>query len=342
MRTNPRTAEFDYDLPPELIAQEPLSQRDRCRLLVLDRASGQLLHRQFADLPDLLRPGDLLVLNDSRVLPARLIGNKPTGGRVEVLLTRRLDPERWLGLTRPGLRPGQSVGFANGLGVVAMAEAADGQRELRFDRSGAALDAAIHDVGTLPVPPYVRKPLARPEEYQTVYARAEGSLAAPTAGLHFTPALLDHVRVRGIATAFLTLHVGLGTFRPVKTERLEQHLMHAEWFRLTPDVAEQINRARADGRRVVAVGTTVVRTLESIADERGRVRPTEGETSLFITPGFTFRCVDALITNFHLPRSTLLMLVSAFAGRETILAAYREAIARGYRFYSFGDAMLIL
>ncbi len=336
-----RTDDFDYHLPPELIAQAPLADRDGCRLLVLNRQTGTIDHRRFDQLPTILRKGDLLVLNDSRVIPARLYGRKASGGRVEILLTRRVDRERWLALSHPGLRTEQVVHFAEGLAATAEETNDDGQRTLRFNRSGADLDQIIHRVGVMPTPPYVKQHLDHPEDYQTVFARHEGSIAAPTAGLHFSESLLDRLGERGVELAFLTLHVGIGTFRPVKVDDASQHRMHAEWYRLEPSVAVQINRARREGRRVVAVGTTVVRTLESIADADGRVRASEGETSLFIVPGFTFRVVDALITNFHLPRSTLLMLVSAFAGRERILAAYREAVAAGYRFYSFGDAMLI-
>ncbi len=335
------TSDYDYVLPPTLIASAPLAQRDACRLFVLKRRENVVAHHRFDELPDLLAPNDLLVLNDSRVLPARLFGRKPTGGRVEALLTRRLAPDRWRALTRPGLRPGQVVAFAEDLTARVECVAEDGQRDLVFDRAGRELEAILHRIGSLPVPPYVTSKLECPDDYQTVYAREEGSVAAPTAGLHFTEALLERLRARGVELAFLTLHVGPGTFRPVKVADVAAHVMHAEWFRLDERAANQINRARADGRRVVAVGTTVVRTLESLADERGQVRAAEGETDLFIVPGYAFRCVDALITNFHLPRSTLLLLVSAFAGRERILAAYREAIARGYRFYSFGDAMLI-
>ncbi len=334
-------ADFDYDLPPELIAQAPLPDRDRCRLLVLHRQSGTVEHHRFDDLPGLLQPGDVLVLNDSRVLPARLFGRKPTGGRVEVLLTRRQRPDAWLAMVRPGLRPGQGVHFAADLTATVEEVREDGQRLLRFDRSGADLDAAIHRIGTLPIPPYIRQPVADPSAYQTVYAREEGSVAAPTAGLHFTPALLDRLAGAGIELVFLTLHVGPGTFRPVKTPDISHHHLDAEWYRLSPEAADRINRARDEGRRIIAVGTTVVRTLESLADDQGHVAPNEGETALFILPGHVFRCVDAMITNFHLPRSTLIMLVAAFAGRERILAAYREAIALRYRFYSFGDAMLI-
>lgn len=334
-------SDFDYVLPPDRIAQKPLSRRDDCRLLVLDRATRALLHRRFRDLPDLLQAGDLLVLNDTRVLPARLYGHKPSGGRVEILLTSRVDPARWLAMTRPGLRVGQTIQLPSGLSAAVASIEDDGQRVLCFDRAGADLDAVLHQIGQMPVPPYVQQPIANPEDYQTVYAREEGSVAAPTAGLHFTPELLARLRDRGVETTALTLHVGPGTFRPVKVDDVSQHQMHPEWYRLSWESAEAINRARARGCRVIAVGTTVVRTLESLADDDGRVRAAEGDTSLFIVPGHRFRAVDAMVTNFHLPRSTLLMLVSAFAGRERILAAYNEAVATGYRFYSFGDAMLI-
>jgi S-adenosylmethionine:tRNA ribosyltransferase-isomerase len=336
-----RLSDFDYDLPADRIAQEPLPQRDACRLLVLDRATGAFRHRHFADLPVLLREGDLLVLNDTRVLPARLRGHKPTGGRVELLLTRRVAADRWLAMCHPGLRVGQEVLLPADLRAIVEEVAPDGQRAIRFDRAGADLDAALHQIGQLPIPPYVRRPIPRPEDYQTVYARDEGSVAAPTAGLHFTADLLHRLAESGIATTYLTLHVGPGTFRPIKVDDVSRHQMHAEWYRLSPEAAEQINRARDEGRRIVAVGTTVVRTLESLADDTGRVRPAAGDTDLFIVPGHRFRAIDAMITNFHLPRSTLLMLVSAFAGRELVLAAYRQAVAEGYRFYSFGDAMLI-
>ena len=336
-----QTADYDYNLPADLIAQTPLEHRDECRLLVLNRTTGETSHHHFRDLLTLLRPGDLLVVNDTRVLPARLFGRKPTGGRVEVLLTRRRGHDAWDALTRPGLPAGAVVSFPDGLAATVRDSYPDGQRLLTFNRAGAALDAALHAHGQLPVPPYVKSRLKHPDDYQTVYARDEGSVAAPTAGLHFTPELLDRLAERGIERVALTLHVGIGTFRPVKVDDPSQHQMHAEWYRLTPAVAEGINRAKDDGRRVIALGTTVVRTLEWVADESGRVAASEGETALFIRPGYRFRCVDALITNFHLPRSTLLMLVSAFAGREQILRAYAEAVRLRYRFYSFGDAMLI-
>jgi S-adenosylmethionine:tRNA ribosyltransferase-isomerase len=335
------TAAFDYELPAELIAQVPAAERDACRLLTLDRQTGAIAHRVFKDLPDLLHPGDLLVLNDTRVLPARLYGRKPTGGKVEVLLAGRRSADAWSALTRPGVRVGQRLTFGGDLSARVLQIEPEGQRLLQFDRSGLELDAALHRVGVMPVPPYIREAPRDPEDYQTVFARDEGSIAAPTAGLHFTDELLARLRARSIELAFLTLHVGTGTFRPVKSVRVSDHVMHAEWFRISPGVADRINRARAAGRAIVAVGTTVVRTLESCADPNGIVRPGEGETSLFIVPGYRFRAVDALITNFHLPRSTLLMLVAAFAGREPVLRAYREAIAHRYRFYSFGDAMLI-
>ena len=336
-----QTADYDYALPEDLIAQTPLERRDECRLLVLKRATGEVSHHFFRDLPGLLRSGDLLVVNDTRVLPARLFGRKPTGGRVEVLLTRRRGGELWDALTRPGLAVGASVGFSGGLAATVVESYPDGQRLLRFNETGARLEASLHAHGHLPVPPYVKAALRRPDDYQTVYAREEGSVAAPTAGLHFTPELLDQLSARGVERADLTLHVGIGTFRPIKVDDPTKHHMHSEWYRVTPDAAERVNRARTEGRRIVAVGTTVVRTLESVAQEDGRVTPGEGETNLFIRPGYRFRGVDALITNFHLPRSTLLMLVSAFAGRERVLAAYAEAVRQRYRFYSFGDAMLI-
>ncbi|HEX5416012.1 MAG TPA: tRNA preQ1(34) S-adenosylmethionine ribosyltransferase-isomerase QueA, partial [Chloroflexota bacterium] len=330
-----QTADYDYHLPEELIAQKPLVQRDECRLLTLGRASGAIGHYYFRDLLTLLRPGDLLVVNDTRVLPARLFGRKATGGRVEVLLIRRRGGDTWDALTRPGMAVGATIHFPDDLVASVRECLPDGQRVLQFNRADAALDNALHALGQLPIPPYVKTRLARPDDYQTVYAREEGSVAAPTAGLHFTPDLLDRLAERGIERVALTLHVGIGTFRPVKVEDPARHQMHSEWYRLTPEVAAAINRAKDQGRRVITVGTTVVRTLEWIADENGRVSAGEGETALFIRPGYRFRCISALITNFHLPRSTLLMLVSAFAGRESILQAYAEAVRLGYRFYSF-------
>lgn len=342
-----KTAEFDYDLPPELIAQTPIEPRDAARLLVVHRRTGALEHRTFADLVDYLRPPDLLVCNDSRVIPARLHGCKTSGGRVEVLLLTQRDVHTWEALVRgKGLRPGARIVIEDATGAPAitatvLAATAEGARLLAFDRELAPL---LPHVGEVPLPPYIHEPLADPERYQTVYARVAGSVAAPTAGLHFTPQLIDRLQALGIGFAFVTLHVGLGTFRPVQTEQIEDHRMHLEWGELPPSVAEQIAATHAAGGRCVAVGTTAVRVLETAAQRTPGtpLAPYAGWTDLFIRPGFRFQVVDALITNFHLPRSTLLMLVSAFAGHELIQRAYAEAIRLRYRFFSFGDAMLIL
>ncbi len=336
-----RVADFDYDLPPEMIAQHPLEPRDASRLLVLRRDSGAILHRHFRDLPEYLVPGDLLVANDSRVIRARLCGRKRTGGRVEALLLRRLDERRWealLGGER--IRAGLEVHFGAGSEVTARVEEAraDGTRVLAFS---AEVEPLLETLGAVPLPPYIHEPLADAERYQTIYARVCGSAAAPTAGLHFTPELIARLLQQGVRLAFVTLHIGLDTFRPVEVKEVADHPMHSEWCAVPAEVTAAVAEARAAGRRVVAVGTTVVRALETAA-QGGAVAPTGAWTRLFIYPGYRFRAVDALITNFHLPRSTLLMLVSAFAGRETIRRAYQEAIAARYRFYSFGDAMLIL
>ncbi len=339
-----KTADFDYELPPELIAQTPAEPRDSSRLLVVHRESGTFEHRNFRDIVDYLQPGDLLVCNDSRVIPARLRGRKPTGGRVEVFLLTRRGERTWQALVRgKGLRPGARVHIEDASGQeVAIAtivrEEAEGARTVEFDRPITPL---LPQVGEVPLPPYIHEPLRDPERYQTVYARVAGSVAAPTAGLHFTPELIARLEAMDVGFAFLTLHVGLGTFRPVQTEHVEEHRMHAEWGVLPAEVAERVQTARAAGGRCVAVGTTAVRVLETAA-QGGELAPFSGWTDLFITPGFRFRVVDAMITNFHLPRSTLLMLVSAFAGRELILRAYQEAIRLRYRFYSFGDAMMLV
>ncbi|MGE5528598.1 MAG: tRNA preQ1(34) S-adenosylmethionine ribosyltransferase-isomerase QueA [Patescibacteria group bacterium] len=336
---------FDYPLPPEAIAQRPLEPRDASRLLCLDRRTGSLTHHVFRDLPLLLRPGDLLVANDSRVIPARLIGRRAGkgGGRVEVLLLRPVGDGRWEVLVRPGRRalPGAGIVFGEGeLEAEILARTDFGGRVAAF-RHKEDWQALLHRLGRAPLPPYIREPLADPERYQTVYARDEGSVAAPTAGLHFTPGLLRAVEEAGIGLAYLTLHVGLGTFRPVAADEVESHAMHAEFFTIPEATAAAVARTRENGGRIVAVGTTCVRALEA-ASEGGLPRAGSAWTEIFIYPGYRFRAVDALVTNFHLPRSTLLMLVAAFAGRERILAAYREALACGYRFFSFGDAMLIL
>lgn len=355
-----RTADFHYELPPELIAQEPAPRRDAARLLVLHRAEDRLEHRRFPDLLEYLRPGDVLVLNDSQVIPARLRGFKPAGGgAVEVLLCEEVAPQQWWVMLRPGkrVRPGTRLAFrparpsaTAALTATVEAKNAEGLYRLRF--AGAPLPEVLEDFGEVPLPPYIaREGAPRPEDrerYQTVYARAPGSVAAPTAGLHFTSDLLERLRARGVEVRPVTLHVGLGTFAPVKAARVEEHVMHAEWFELPEPTAAAVNAARAAGRRVLAVGTTSVRVLESAATEAGEVTPGCRRTRLFIYPPYRFRVVDALLTNFHLPGSTLLMLVSAFAapgqtrGREQILRAYAEAVCARYRFFSYGDAMLLL
>jgi S-adenosylmethionine:tRNA ribosyltransferase-isomerase len=337
-----RTADFDYELPAELIAQHPPSERDEARMLVLD-PSGGLTHRTIRDLPEYLSAGDVLVLNDSRVLPARLIGRRRDGGEAEVLLLRPLDgdPHRWEALIRPArrLEAGSQVRFESSALAVSV-EGRDGETaSVRLNGVADPL-AEVRRIGEMPTPPYIKERLRDRERYQTVYARAEGSAAAPTAGLHFTRNLLSALRDRGVAIAFVTLHVGLDTFRPVRVDDPAEHRIHREWYRLDEDSARAINEARRLGKRVVAVGTTSVRVLESAATDEG-VAAGEGWTGLFILPGYRFRVVDAMLTNFHLPKSTLLMLVSAFAGRDRILTAYAQAIERRYRFYSFGDCMLI-
>ncbi len=355
-----RISDFDFDLPPEQIAQHPAPRRDASRLLVLHRAGGRVEHRRFPDLADYLTAGDLLVLNNSRVLPARLRGVKLGGGRgrVEALLARPEARNDWWALLRPGkrVRPGTRLRFGpeeRPLEAEVVAKNPEGHCRLRFSGPDDVLDR-LEAVGEVPLPPYIERAAPPSAEdrarYQTVYADPPGSVAAPTAGLHFTKELLATLHARGVETAFVTLHVGLGTFAPVKVEQVEKHVMHAETAALPPATAEAVNRARQTGRRVVAVGTTSVRVLESAASrsDDGKLRPWSGETRLFVRPPHTFRVTDALLTNFHLPRSTLLMLVSAFAapgetrGREMVLAAYAEAVRAGYRFFSYGDAMLLL
>lgn len=338
-----KTSDFMYDLPERLIAQTPLQRRDASRLLVLDKSTGQTGHRHFYDLPEFLRPGDCLVLNDSRVIPARLVGNRATGGATEVVLLRDLGDDRWECLTRPGrkMRPGVSVSFGDGeLTGQVESVAEGGNRIIRFSYQGIFLEV-LERLGRMPLPPYIKEQLADPERYQTVYSVHPGSAAAPTAGLHFTQELLARVRAMGVKVCFVTLHVGLGTFRPVQVEDVEDHKMHSEFCTVLPETAETVNAAKAAGGRIIAVGTTSCRTLESFAGEDGTLRAGSGWTDIFIYPGYRFRCIDGLVTNFHLPGSTLVMLVSALAGRENILNAYAEAIREEYRFFSFGDAMLI-
>ncbi len=340
-----RTHDFDYDLPPEYIAQSPAEPRDSARLMVLDRSTGMITHAIFRDLGRFLRSGDLLVVNRTRVIPARLFARKiPTGGKVELLLLRREGPGVWQAMVRGrGLRPGVRLQVEGGPQAEIVAQLDGPLRRIRF--AAPLNDRQLEAVGHVPLPPYIHRPLENPERYQTVYAREPGSAAAPTAGLHFTPQLIETLKAQGIGFAEVTLHVGLDTFAPVKEDDPTRHKIHTEWCRVSPETAQRINATRAAGGRIVAVGTTTVRTLETAARHAppGQViAPFEGDTDLFILPGFTFRVVDAMITNFHLPRSTLLMLVSAFAGRETILHAYEVAKQEGYRFFSFGDAMLIL
>ncbi|MDE3229925.1 MAG: tRNA preQ1(34) S-adenosylmethionine ribosyltransferase-isomerase QueA [Chloroflexota bacterium] len=351
-----RISDFDYTLPPERIAQTPVEPRDSSRLLVIHRATGEFEHRVFRDIVDYLRPGDLLVANQSRVLPARLLGVKPgTGGRVELLLLSvrgDIGPDCWEALVRPGKRihAGQRLSFGGGALEAEMLEpTAAGGRVVRLIAREGTVAEAVARVGVTPLPPYIHERLADAERYQTVYARDPGSAAAPTAGLHFTTELLDRAMSQGVGIAYVTLHIGLDTFRPIEKDDLSDHVMHSEEIEVSAAAAERINATRAAGGRIIAVGTTSVRTLEAVAElasEDGDPAciaiPYRGRTRLFITPGFQFRAVDAMITNFHLPRSTLLALVSAFGGRETLANAYAEAIAREYRFYSFGDAMLIL
>ena len=342
-----KTSDFLYELPPELIAQDPLPERSASRLLVMGRESGEIEHRHFTDLTTYLRKGDCLVLNDSRVIPARLYGvREDTGGAVEVLLLKRLEDSCWERLVRPGkkARPGMRLTFGEGLLHAEVLELMEeGNRRIRFSCEGI-FEEILDRLGEMPLPPYITHKLPREqrERYQTVYSRVEGSAAAPTAGLHFTEELLDRIRELGVDTVFVTLHVGLGTFRPVKAENVTDHHMHTEYCEISEDAARRINACHAAGGRVICVGTTSVRTIESMAEENGLLKAGSRDTDIFIYPGYRFRIVDGLITNFHLPGSTLLMLVSAFAGREHVLAAYEEAVKERYRFFSFGDAMLLL
>ena len=338
-----KLSDFMYDLPEERIAQTPVEPRDHSRLMVIHRDTDEIEHRHFYDVIDYLNPGDVLVVNDTRVIPARLYGERPTGGACELLLLKQLAPKRWETLVKPGkkLKPGAEIVFGDGRLCGRVLETTDvGGRIVEFECEGT-FEAALDALGEMPLPPYIHEQLEDRERYQTVYARHEGSAAAPTAGLHFTPELLDRIREKGIDVVPVLLHVGLGTFRPVKVENIEEHQMHSEHFEVTEDAARRVNAARERGGRVIAVGTTSVRTLESAA-ENGKLVAKRGETSIFIRPGYRYQMVDALITNFHLPGSTLMMLVSALYDREKILSAYETAVKENYRFFSFGDAMLIL
>ncbi len=343
--TTLKKSDFYFDLPQELIAQDPLEDRSASRLLVLNRQTGAVEHHHFKEITNYLRPGDCLVLNNTKVIPARLLGVKEdTGAAIEVLLLKRRDSDVWETLVKPGkkARPGAKIVFGDGcLRAEVLEVVEEGNRLIRFDYEGI-FEEVLDRLGEMPLPPYITHKLQDKNRYQTVYARYEGSAAAPTAGLHFTEELLAQIEKMGVHIAYVTLHVGLGTFRPVKADNLSEHHMHSEHYEVTPETADLINRTKESGGRVICVGTTSCRTVESAADENGRVQPGCGDTEIFIYPGYRFKVLDCLITNFHLPESTLVMLVSALAGRENVLAAYREAVEERYRFFSFGDAMLVI
>ena len=338
-----KVTEFNYDLPEELIAQHPYDKRDEARLMVLDRENKTIENKIFKDVIDYLNPGDCLVINNTKVIPARLYGKKETGANVEFLLLNRIENDTWEAMVRPGrkLLPGTKVIFGDGLLKATVQEILDGgNRKVEFEYDGI-FNEILDEIGMMPLPPYIHESLEDKDKYQTVYAKYEGSAAAPTAGLHFTPELLEKIKEKGIEIANVTLHVGIGTFRPVKEENIEDHDMHCEHYYIKKEDAEKINKAKRNGNKVVAVGTTSCRVLESIANNEGYVEETEGDTSIFIYPGYKFKCIDALITNFHLPESTLIMLVSALAGKDFILEAYNKAVSEKYKFFSFGDAMII-
>ena len=339
-----KTSDFNFDLPEELIAQDPLEDRSSSRLMVLDKKTGGVTHRIFHDILDYLNPGDCLVINDTRVIPARLLGTKKdTGAGIEILLLKRREHDVWETLVRPGkkCRPGAQVVFGDGeLEAEILEVLPDGNRLVKFDYEGI-FEEVLDRLGQMPLPPYITHKLKDRNRYQTVYAKYDGSAAAPTAGLHFTKELLAKIEEKGVRIARVTLHVGLGTFRPVKVENVLEHHMHSEYYHVTREAADLINETKKKGGRIISVGTTSTRTLESVADEKGLVHPGSGDTDIFIYPGYQFKAIDCLITNFHLPESTLLMLVSALAGRDHILSAYKEAVKERYRFFSFGDAMFI-
>lgn len=339
------TKDFYYDLPPELIAQTPIADRASSRLLCLDKNSGEIHHERFYNIIDHLLPGDCLVMNNTRVIPARLYGSKGgTGGKIEFLLLKRIEGNEWEVILKPGkkAKPGACFEFGNGIlraKIIDVIE--DGNRIVEFEYDGI-WEEILDKLGEMPLPPYIKEKLDDKERYQTVYSKVEGSAAAPTAGLHFTPDLLKKIEEKGVDIAYVTLHVGLGTFRPVSVDNVEEHIMHSEFYQISGETAAKINKAKQNGGRVIAVGTTSVRTLETVADKSGYIRSASGDTNIFIYPGYDFKIVDALITNFHLPESTLLMLISAFAGKEKVFNAYETAIKEKYRFFSFGDAMLIV
>ena len=336
--------DFYYDLPQELIAQTPMVKRDESRLMILNREEQTIQHKTFKDIIDYLQPGDCLVRNNTKVLPARLYGKKETGANVEFLLLNRIEGDIWECIVRPGnkLHPGVKVEFGNGLLKAEVLEVMEGgTRKVEFNYDGI-FNEILDQIGLMPLPPYIHEELKEKDRYQTVYAKYNGSAAAPTAGLHFTPELFEKIQSKGIEIANVTLHVGIGTFRPVKVDKIENHHMHSEHFYIKQEDAEKINNAKQNGNRIISVGTTSTRVLETVADGNGLVKATEGDTQIFIYPGYKFKCIDGLITNFHLPESTLLMLVSALAGKDYIMQAYTEAVHKKYRFFSFGDAMLII
>lgn len=336
-------SDFYYDLPEELIAQTPIEKRDESRLMVLNRASQTIEHKTFKDIIEYLEPGDCLVRNNTKVIPARLYGKKATGAKIEFLLLNRIEGDIWECIVRPGhkLKPGTEVEFGDGILKAKVLDVMEGgTRKVEFKYEGI-FNEILDKIGLMPLPPYIHESLKDNDRYQTVYAKYEGSAAAPTAGLHFTDKLFEKLKEKGVEVANVTLHVGIGTFRPVKVENIEEHDMHSEHFYIKAEDAEKINKAKKEGHRVIAVGTTSCRVLESIADENGYVKEVEGDTSIFIYPGYKFKCLDALITNFHLPESTLIMLVSALAGKDFIMQAYEEAVKEQYKFFSFGDAMFI-
>ncbi len=346
-KTDLSTRDFFYELPEALIAQTPAEKRDECRLMVLDRESGAVSHKIFRDIMEFIRPEDMLVVNASKVIPARLLGQTKNGGAMELLLLRMLEDFRFETLVRPGKKAKVGASFTfGGILTATVEEIVDGgNRIVSFDydkEKYTSIYEVLDVVGQMPLPPYITEKLKDKNDYQTVYAKTEGSAAAPTAGLHFTKELLSALKEKGVGYGEVTLHVGLGTFRPVKVDRIEEHLMHSEYFVITKEVADEINRRRALGGRIIAVGTTSCRVLESASDENGILHPMSAETAIFIYPGYKFKATDALITNFHLPESTLIMLVSALAGKENVMNAYKEAVAERYRFFSFGDAMLIV
>ena len=339
-----KVSDFNYNLPEELIAQTPIEKRDESRLMVLDRKKQTIEHKVFKDILDYLQPGDCLVRNNTKVIPARIYGKKETGANVEFLLLNNIEGDIWESIVRPGnkLHVGTKVTFGDGkLNAEILEVMEGGTRKVKFTYNGI-FNEILDEIGMMPLPPYIHEELKEKDRYQTVYAKYQGSAAAPTAGLHFTEELLEKIREKGVEIANVTLHVGIGTFRPVKVEKIEEHHMHSEHYYIKQEDVDKINNARKNGGRIISVGTTSCRVLESIADENGFVKETEGDTSIFIYPGYKFKCIDGLITNFHLPESTLLMLVSALAGKDYIMKAYNEAVKEKYRFFSFGDAMLIL